>query len=85
MPKSTETRFSTRYCRKFASALIWSLLRLTNWVITAVILLTKKENDTSPNMMTKMVKARSTSLQPFTSIDAGINCVIDQCRLVRYL
>mmetsp|Transcript_63340 Transcript_63340/g.145024 ORF Transcript_63340/g.145024 Transcript_63340/m.145024 type:complete len:93 (-) Transcript_63340:11-289(-) len=54
------------------------------WVMVLVIDDTNEEKMTSAMMITTMLNVLSTSFSGTTSIDAGVNCVSDQCRHVVY-
>merc|ERR1719223_48010 len=52
--------------------------------MAAVIVEMKEENVTMAKRMTHTVKPLSTSFSGTTSMEAGVNCVIDQCKAVKY-
>mmetsp|Transcript_63339 Transcript_63339/g.204147 ORF Transcript_63339/g.204147 Transcript_63339/m.204147 type:complete len:200 (+) Transcript_63339:435-1034(+) len=84
-PTSTESiLFSRRYRRSAALCSRRSLLRFLSCVMAPVMELTKDEKVTRAKSSVQTVYVRSSSFRGVTSIEAGVNCVRDQCSAVVY-
>mmetsp|Transcript_48447 Transcript_48447/g.142999 ORF Transcript_48447/g.142999 Transcript_48447/m.142999 type:complete len:219 (-) Transcript_48447:827-1483(-) len=82
---SDETSFARRYRRRRERFLSNMELIWRSCVIAPVMLERKEEKTSRAKHSTTTEKARSQLLVGKTSMDAGVNCVRDQCMLVRYL
>mmetsp|Transcript_39902 Transcript_39902/g.113969 ORF Transcript_39902/g.113969 Transcript_39902/m.113969 type:complete len:282 (-) Transcript_39902:1019-1864(-) len=70
---------------KMRSCFAYSLFMFRSCVMAFVIELTNEENVTMAKTRVMMEKVRSCTFCGYTSIDAGVNCVRDQCSEVVYL
>mmetsp|Transcript_103915 Transcript_103915/g.190299 ORF Transcript_103915/g.190299 Transcript_103915/m.190299 type:complete len:103 (+) Transcript_103915:710-1018(+) len=82
--RSRDTCSCRKYLRSSQKALDCLAPKLRKFVIAPVMLLTNDEKITKAKSRTKTAKILSRTLYGFTEIDAGVNCVSDQCKAVAY-
>mmetsp|Transcript_56824 Transcript_56824/g.101720 ORF Transcript_56824/g.101720 Transcript_56824/m.101720 type:complete len:116 (-) Transcript_56824:249-596(-) len=73
---------SEKNCRILDSSSTFFAFICRMCVIAAVMLLTNEENATSARIITTITKKRSNAFCGTTSMEAGVNCVNDQCKEV---
>jgi len=76
---------SRRYRRSMERSLSKSPVSRRRFVMAAVMLLTKEEKTMSAKSSTSTAKTRSCVFRGTTSMEAGVNCVRLQWKLVKYL
>mmetsp|Transcript_63546 Transcript_63546/g.184314 ORF Transcript_63546/g.184314 Transcript_63546/m.184314 type:complete len:210 (-) Transcript_63546:1129-1758(-) len=81
---SKPTWFLLRYRRSFQNSFAASSFMARNCVKDPVMLPTRYEKPTRAKITTQIVTCRSVMFLGFTFMEAGVNCVIDQWKLVKY-
>mmetsp|Transcript_1505 Transcript_1505/g.5129 ORF Transcript_1505/g.5129 Transcript_1505/m.5129 type:complete len:207 (+) Transcript_1505:654-1274(+) len=81
---SVPIRFSFRNLRRRNFCDVSEAVRPLSRVMADVMLLTKEENTTIATKRTATVKSLSWKFSGNTRMDAGVNCVMDQCSDITY-